>query len=316
MLFDRQSASRVRFQSPAGKHSIRGSQASIWCGISLIVASALAQVEKSVAAAQAVASKETSIASPIADAVTQNTPGYSDGFPIGVPRRYSWCAGSYRPVDSDTPPADFTSVTGWGQVYPKAGVPHYAKSDVKLFVANAKTYVHLAKARKWILVQDQTEDELSGAHFVADLAGNRGSEMKMTALPDGSTAIDAPPIGYNDLFWIVKRGSFDAGTVDGVYVQMDLRTDDPNARLIANVGADWWRSPDAGYVPGFNNNRGVGASNWIEISTRWSTIHFYSGTSSHFLADLPPPLADVSRPTEQTLQPRRDKTSSLCPSST
>lgn len=256
---------------------------------------------------------EITVTSPVLDAVTQNTPGYSEGFPAAVPRQYSWCSGSYKPADNAKPPSDFTAVTGWGQVYPKAGTPKYVNPEATILIANAKTYVHLSATREWLVIQDQADDEIAGAHFVADLVGNQGREMKVTALPDGTSSLEPPPAGYNNLFWIIKRGAYDAGRVDGVYVQMDMKTNDPNIKLVANVGADWWRDPTAEYVQGFNNNRGAGTSNWVELSTRWSTLHFYSGNNMQFLADPPPPLAEFAQRTEPVIAPRRANAPSICP---
>src|SRR5262249_36589691 len=63
--------------------------------------------------------QEFSIESPLVDAILQNTRGYSEGYPLGVPRNYKWCGGSYK--SNAAPPDDFTAVVGWGQVYPKVG---------------------------------------------------------------------------------------------------------------------------------------------------------------------------------------------------
>ena len=114
--------------------------------------------------------------------------------------------------------------------------------------------------------------------------------MNVTPLSGGGVALDAPPAGYNDHFWPTSRGVYPAGAVDGVYVQMDMKVSDPNLHLVANVGADWWRNATAPYVDGFSNNPGAGMSNWVELSTQWTTLGFYSGSSSQFQADLPPPL--------------------------
>jgi len=51
---------------------------------------------------------------------------------------------------------------------------------------------------------------------------------RLNAQPDRSVVIGAPPVGYNDHFWPTKRGTYAAGSVNGVYVQMDIRTNDPN----------------------------------------------------------------------------------------
>jgi hypothetical protein len=256
-------------------------------------------------------SDDKTITSPISDAINQNTPGQSEGYAVGVPRTFRWCSGSYKPPGSSAPPSDFTAVAGWGQVYPKVGSPAYSNPDGSILVANAKTYVHL-RTRQWVLVQDQATDDIAGAHFVADFAKNASNEMRVNALRDNSVALSIPTTGFNAHFWPTNRGTYAAGSVDGVYVQMDIRKDDPNVKLVANVGADWWRNSTAAYVRGFANNPGAGMSNWIELSTQWSTLRFYSGSSSQLQGDPPPPLAGSTSETNPTIIRRRANIPSPC----
>ena len=231
---------------------------------------------------------------PTLDAIAQNTPGYSEAYPAGVPSTYSWCNGSSKPSGNAAPPADFTAVAGSGSIYPKFGAPKYSNPDAKIVVANAKTYVRVSATKEWILVQDQATDEITGAHFLAKGGGNTNIEMKLTTLPDGGVAIDSPPPGHNNLVWLVARGTYKAGSVDSVYVQIEMKTTDPNLKVVANVGADWWRGPEAEYVRSPTNIRGAGNSNWVELSTQWSTLIFYSGSTSQLRADPPPPLAETA----------------------
>jgi hypothetical protein len=249
---------------------------------------------------------------PTPDAIAQNTPGYSEAYPAGVPKTYAWCNGSYKPPENSVPPSNFTAITGWGRIYPKFGAPAYSNPEATITVANAKTYVHHSTTKEWILVQDQAGDQIVGAQFVADFSGNSGIEMKLTELPDGSVAIESPRSGYSDLFWIAKRGTYAAGSVDGAYVQMEMRTSDPNMKLVANVGADWWRDTESEYVRGFTNNRGAGTSNWIELSTQWTTLSFYSGSTAQFQSDPPPPLAEAALVTKRIGAPRVANTLSPC----
>jgi hypothetical protein len=228
------------------------------------------------------------------DAIAQNTPGQSEAFPAGVPSTYAWCSGAYRPPENTAPPSDFTAVTALGTIYPTFGAPAYSSPDAKIIVANARTYVHLRAAKEWSLVQDQSEDEITGAQFAATGARNTATEMKMETQPNNVIAIDSPPPGRNGVIWMVKRGTYAAGSVDAVYVQMDMKTTDPKLRLVANVGAVWWRDPDAAFAPGFVNNQGAGNSNWLELSTDWSTLIFYSGNPPELGADPPPPLAEAA----------------------
>ena len=64
---------------------------------------------------------------------------------------------------------------------------------------------------------------------------------------------------------------------------------DPNLNLIAQLGADWWRDANAPFYSDFRNNPGVGTNNWVELSTEWKTMGYYSSTTAQFQAN-PPPL--------------------------
>ncbi len=74
---------------------------------------------------------------------------------------------------------------------------------------------------------------------------------------------------------------------------MDMRVTDPNLNVVANIGADWWRNESAPYVDGFSNNPGAGMSNWVDLTTQWRTLAFYS-SPEQIQADPPPPLAGSS----------------------
>jgi hypothetical protein len=236
----------------------------------------------------------------VSDAIRQNTLGLSEGFPAGVPRSYNWYKG-WNPDGMKMPPADFAAVTGWGAVYRRVGAPADSNSNTTVEVANAKTYVHIHATGKWVLVQDQATYPIKGGHFVTDFAGNAAIPMKVSAGSNGSAVLDAPPSGYNDHFWPSARGTYAPGTVDVVYVQMDMRVTDPNSNLVASVGADWWRDANAPYVQDHSNNPGAGSSNWEKLSTQWRTLGFYSVTTTQFQADPPPPLLGSTIQTRPTI---------------
>src|SRR5262249_38810045 len=101
---------------------------------------------------------------------------------------------------------------------------------------------------------------------------------------------DVPSAGYNDHFWYSSRGTYAAGTVDGVYVQMDMKATDPNANLVASVGADWWRDASAPFLQDHSNNPGIGSSHWVKPSTQWQNVVFSSMRPANLEANPPPPL--------------------------
>jgi hypothetical protein len=257
--------------------------------------------------------REITTRSPLLDAIIQNTPGHSEGYPVGVPRAYAWCSGSSK-SENDGPPPDFAAVVGWGQVYPEVGATRPDQDQIATIeIANAKTFVRLRQSREWVPVQDQATMSLAGAYFVSDFSPNQASiPMEPESQPDGGIAINSPPAGYNAHFWIGTRGMYPAGSVDDVYVEMDMRISHANTKLVANVGADWWRDSTAKFVEGFANNPGVGMSNWISLSTEWSKLRFYSSSTEKLLAAPPPPLEGVAHIAGSTVTRRRAVTLAPC----
>lgn len=229
----------------------------------------------------------------ISNIIAQNTVGGSDGVPVGVPAGWGFYSG--RNVDDPTPPSNFTAVTGWAHIYQEAGTPAYTNTSASIEIANSRTYVHLKATGEWVLVQNQATGGITGGQFVTDFSGPT-RDMRISTGSGGSTAIGAPPAGYMDHIWPTARGTFAAGSVDAVYVQMDMRVTDPNLHLIAQLGADWWRNASAPFVSDFSNNPGVGTNNWKELSTQWSTLGFYSSTTAQFQANPPPLLGSVQTP--------------------
>ncbi|MBN9000707.1 MAG: hypothetical protein J0H75_01100, partial [Rhizobiales bacterium] len=72
-----------------------------------------------------------------------------------------------------------------------------------------------------------------------------------------------------------------------------MKTDDPNANLVANIGADWWRSASAPYVDGFANNPSPGMSDWVKLTTDYQTLYFTSLSAEQLRADPPPGLTSA-----------------------
>ena len=232
--------------------------------------------------------------STLTDAINQNTAGNSQGHPLGVPTSWNWYQG-WNPDGQLAPPSNFTSVTGWGQVYPESGAPTDSNPSASVQTANFQTYVHLTSGA-WVQVQNQSTDPIAGAHFLADFSGNSSVPWNETTLSDGSASVDAPQSGYNDHFWPGSRGTYAPGTVDGVFVEASMKTNDPNANLVADLGADWWRDSSAPYVDGFSNNPGAGSSDWVKLTTEWQNLYFTSLSPQQLQADPPPGLQTVSPP--------------------
>ncbi|MGF6308515.1 hypothetical protein ABIB82_002152 [Bradyrhizobium sp. i1.8.4] len=224
------------------------------------------------------------------DCVVSQNSGYDHGmYPHGVPTSFGWYAGGPAATGNATPPSSFLSLTGWGQIYPQVGASNVAAN---IYLKDYRVYVHLTGGG-WQLVQDQATNSVAGGHYVADFANDSLSPMSLVVQSDGSARMDSPASGYNDHFWIAPRGSYTSGTVDGVFSMAQLRTDSASANLIANFGADWWRSASAPFLYQngvFVNNPGIGMGTWVKLTTAYQYFFFTTMTKSQLQAEPPPPL--------------------------
>jgi hypothetical protein len=98
----------------------------------------------------------------LTDAIYQNTPGNSEGYPLGVPTSYGWYQGDTA-YTKGTPPSNFSAITGWGQVYPEAGASTAANASADVQIAGFQTWVHLTSGG-WVKVQDQATDSIRPQH--------------------------------------------------------------------------------------------------------------------------------------------------------
>jgi hypothetical protein len=85
--------------------------------------------------------------------------------------------------------------------------------------------------------------------------------------------------------------------------------------LVANVGVDWWRDSTAALARDFSNNPAAGMSNWIRLSTEWTTLRFYSVPTSELVASPPPPLIASAADTRFSVTRRRAAKEGRCLSS-
>jgi len=75
-----------------------------------------------------------------------------------------------------------------------------------------------------------------------------------------------------------------------------MKTNDPNANLVAQIGADWWLNSTAPYVSGFANNPVVGGNDFIKLTTEWKTLYYTSLSPQQLEADPPADLLSTLRP--------------------
>jgi hypothetical protein len=220
------------------------------------------------------------------DAIYQNTPGNSQGSALGL----SWDKDTTSTKTMAPGPSGWSGLTGWAQVYQEAGAsvsPTNASDTVQ--VADFTTYVHLTNGT-WVEVQNQPQDGIAGGHYIADFSTDAHSALTEQTLSDGSVSMDAPPSGYNDHFFPGIRGTFTAGTVDGVFVEANMKTNDPNANLVGQLGADWWQNATAQYSGLNASNTAVGVNDWTKLTTQWQSLYYTTLSAAQLAADPPPGL--------------------------
>ncbi|WFU38859.1 hypothetical protein QA640_31300 [Bradyrhizobium sp. CB82] len=80
-----------------------------------------------------------------------------------------------------------------------------------------------------------------------------------------------------------------------------MKTNDPSANLVAQIGADWWLNSTAQYSTSVNNNPVVGGGDFVKLTTQWQTVSYSSLSATQLKADPPPGLEpDPTTPTTPT----------------
>jgi hypothetical protein len=180
---------------------------------------------------------EITTRSSLLNAIIQNTPVHSEGYPVGVPRAYAWCSGCSK-SENDGPPPDFTAVVGWGQVYPEVGATRPDQDQIATIeIANAKTFVRLRQSREWVLVQDQATVSVAGAYFVSDFSPNQASirwnrNRNRTTVSRSTRRrrVTMRTSGLAHAACIQPEASI-------MCMLVDMRISDANTKLVANIGA-------------------------------------------------------------------------------
>jgi hypothetical protein len=222
----------------------------------------------------------------LSQAIYQNTPGKSEGLPLGL----SWNTGNTSTPNTPAP-SGWSALTGWAQVYQQAGaaVSQNNASDT-VQVQNFKTYVLLTDG-SWVQVQDQATSGIVGGNYIADFSTDEHTAFKTDRKnSDGSVTLSAPPSGYNDHFFPGMRGAFTPGTIVGVFVEADMRTNNPGANLVAQLGVDWWKDVTAEWAGDDVNNLAAGINDWLKLTTQWRTLYYTSLTRQQLQANPPPTL--------------------------
>jgi hypothetical protein len=216
----------------------------------------------------------------------------------GVPDYYSWAKGPTIGLGND--PGDFAAITAWGQIY--ADTTGNFAQNTRVQIRNIKTYVLSRKTGTWDLIQSSATVE--GAAYREDYANNTNVPADVRYEADGSVSVNLKP-GYNYHFWpIGGRGTIDPKDIGGVFTTVEARLviddltqpDDRNqARLLMNMGGDYWLNTTAGWDD-FKTNGDIAIGRFRYIDTQWDSFNMTTLTRDEVYSNPPPILPENTYP--------------------
>ena len=190
---------------------------------------------------------------------------------------------------ADTIPTGAKGISGWGLITNEDGAQVDRSASAQ--VQNMQTYVHL-KTGGWKLVENQ--NDASNESKIAGMTENTNftniQQDNNVVNSNGVATLNAPPGAYTmKHFGVANKtwtpGTFDEGSIDGVFVRADAKANENNSGLIAKLGGEWWSNP-----AGDNNTiLGVpGTNNFMKLTDQWQSMYF-SSVSQATLENDPPP---------------------------
>lgn len=137
---------------------------------------------------------------------------------------------------------------------------------------------------------------VEGAAYVEDFAGDESIPADIRVEEEGISVSPAGK-GYNFHFWTPNRSPIDPDDIAGVFSTVEARLvvdnpdllDDRNqARIILNMGADYWESMTAEW-DNWTTNADVGMGKFKFVTNCWQSFNMHTVTPE-LLRKNPPPL--------------------------
>ena len=217
--------------------------------------------------------------------------GPHEARPRGVPDDQEWAFNPRISMGND--PGDWQAMIAWGQFYePVEGNP---ATNTRVQIRNLKAYYLSKTDNQWHLWQ--ASKVVDGAAYVEDFAGDESIPADIRTEPDGSVSVAPAGEGYNFHFWNPSRTPIDPDDIAGVFttVQARLVVDDPDqpddraqARLILDVGGDYWESMTAEW-DNWTTNADIGIGKFKFVTNQWQPFNMHTVTPE-VLRENPPPL--------------------------
>lgn len=194
--------------------------------------------------------------------------------PNGVPGGYDWAEAPV--IQNATPPANFSAMTGWGQIQAAAGL-NVAAVAATVQLRNFRTYFLNSSGQ---LILGQNDGSLGGSLMLPTFANNTSFATQMTN-SGGVTTVGLDPTKAFQ-FWPSNRAPIPAGTqgmVCTVEAQLVAPTSkspsDYDTSYILALGSDWWESMTAVW-DNYITSAGVGTGRFVYLTTDWQGFTFTS----------------------------------------
>jgi hypothetical protein len=216
--------------------------------------------------------------------------GPHEARPRGVPDNQEWAFNPRISMGND--PGDWQAMITWGQFYePVEGNP---ATNTRVQIRDIKAYYLSKTDNEWYLWQES--EVVEGAAYVENFAGDENIPADIRVEEEGVSVAPAGE-GYNFHFWTPFRTPIDPDDIAGVFttVQARLIVDDSSqpddrdqARLILNVGGDYWATMTAEW-DNWTTNADIGIGKFKFVTSQWQHFNMHTVTPE-LLRGNPPPL--------------------------
>lgn len=208
-------------------------------------------------------------------------------------RSYPTYAVKPRLAYGNKPPAKFTAIQGWGQVF--AAASGSAAEHTLIQVRDFRTYIFDKQTRRWSLLQQS--GDVRGRAFAEDFHSAPPVAADIRSSSDDGTTVGMIP-GRNFHFWPSSgRKPFDRNRLGALFVRAQARLagdgsgteDSASANYVMSVGADYWTQANAAYKGDRISNGDAGIGRFKKLTDCWRTFTMTTAPAA-LLKQYPPPL--------------------------
>ncbi|MFQ5512478.1 MAG: hypothetical protein ACE5EO_11590 [Candidatus Krumholzibacteriia bacterium] len=209
----------------------------------------------------------------------------------GLPLDFDWALAPIGTAGNNAP-ANYSAMTGWGQVY--EGANGNRAKNTRIQIRNFRSYVLSKQDNQWHLLQSPAS--VVGGAWREDFLDNINKPADIRAEADGGISVKVGG-GYNFHFFPQTRATIVPGDIGGIFVttQARLILDDPSgrddrsrARYLLDIGGDYWIDLFTEFDD-FTTNTEIFLARFRYVTTGWHWFNMTSLSEAE-IRQNPPPL--------------------------